>query len=708
MSFLAPLFFLGALALAGPVIFHLIRRTTRQRKVFGSLMFLRPSPPRLTRRSRIEHILLLLLRCAVLGLLAAAFARPFFKQHAPAAPVQAAKRVLVLVDDSASMRRANLWADAQARASALFHAASPADQVAVFTFDRRLRPVMGFEQWNAAVPAERAALASGKLGQLSPGWSGTHLGAALIAAAETLADSDAKAPSTARKQLVVISDLQEGSRVQPLQGYEWPRGIELSVQLVKPRHVSNASLQLLNPADDGPPTSIQEVRIRVSNSPDSRVEQFKVGWTLGQHREFIGAALSAYVPPGQSRTVSLPIPTNRPAPDRIVLQGDEEDFDNTVFVTPPERSALTVLYVGSESESDTRQPLYFLRRAFQDTQRQTVNILRRAPAQPLNPAEVQAAGLLVLAEAMPDELARALQALVANGKTLLVLFRTQQLAPTLARLLDVDGVQAQEARPDNYAMLAEVDFRHPLFAPFADPRFSDFTKIHFWRYRRLDLTAVPGARCIAKFDSGDPALIEKTVGQGRVWILTSGWDPADSQLALSTKFVPLLYSMLEQSGAPSPKPAQYLVGEEVPLGETSRDASPKTVSAPDGRRFNLAAGQARFAETSMPGLYTLDGPAPPARRFAVNLDPTESRTAPLALDELERLGAPLAQPAARPALQARRQTDLRNAELENRQKLWRWLIVTAMVVVLIETWLAGRTARQPRAALAIMNEGGAN
>ena len=70
MSFLAPLFLLGGLAVGLPIVFHLIRRTTREQKVFSSLMFLLPTPPRLTKRSRLENWLLLLLRCLALGLLA--------------------------------------------------------------------------------------------------------------------------------------------------------------------------------------------------------------------------------------------------------------------------------------------------------------------------------------------------------------------------------------------------------------------------------------------------------------------------------------------------------------------------------------------------------------------------------------------------------------------------------------------------------------
>ena len=45
MSFLTPLYILGALAVTGPIVFHLIRRTTRGEVQFSSLLFLSPSPP---------------------------------------------------------------------------------------------------------------------------------------------------------------------------------------------------------------------------------------------------------------------------------------------------------------------------------------------------------------------------------------------------------------------------------------------------------------------------------------------------------------------------------------------------------------------------------------------------------------------------------------------------------------------------------------
>src|SRR6476619_1750342 len=129
MSFLAPLYILGGLAIALPVLFHLIRRTPQGRQEFSSLMFLDPSPPRITKRSRLNNILLLLRRAAALGLLAFAFARPFFRQAASADINQAkGRRVALLVDTSASMRRGDTWNHARAEAENALRELSPSDE----------------------------------------------------------------------------------------------------------------------------------------------------------------------------------------------------------------------------------------------------------------------------------------------------------------------------------------------------------------------------------------------------------------------------------------------------------------------------------------------------------------------------------------------------------------------------------------------------
>jgi len=99
-----------------------------------------------------------------------------------------------------------------------------------------------------------------------------------------------------------------------------------------------------------------------------------------------------------------------------------------------------------------------------------------------------------------------------------------------------------------------------------------------------------------------------------------------------------------------------------------------------------------------PGIFTLN--SQPPKTFAVNLDPAESRTQPLPADELERLGAPVSHSQPSPLNSQLLRVRLQNADLENRQKIWRWIILATMALLLAETWLAGRTARRLVAATA--------
>jgi hypothetical protein len=395
--------------------------------------------------------------------------------------------------------------------------------------------------------------------------------------------------------------------------------------------------------------------------------------------------------------------------DRIILQGDEDDFDNTIYVIPPEQSVSTVWYLGTESDKDPHQPLYFIERAFQDTRREAVRVMQGSngsPAFSLSSSRQEAWSMAIVTEGISDSGGRTLRDAVTSGKIILFAPKDANAAPTLAQLLAVERLSLQEAPVHNYAMLADINFQHPLFAPFADPRFSDFTKIHFWKYRKLDAAAIPGARVLAKFETGDPALLEVPVGKGKVFVLTSGWSPEDSQLALSTKFVPLLYAFMQESGASAPPPTQYYVGDPVPLKPTEPGA---TVHAPDGSELRLSAGEASFSQTMTPGIYILGAqsgsprrsPTEAGRKFAVNLDAAESRTAPMPLDELERLGAPVVHQPTVATREVERKVRLRNTELEERQKLWRWFLIGTLAILLVETWLAGWTARGPAAPEAV-------
>jgi hypothetical protein len=280
-----------------------------------------------------------------------------------------------------------------------------------------------------------------------------------------------------------------------------------------------------------------------------------------------------------------------------------------------------------------------------------------------------------------------------QGKTALLVLSDARMAGTLAGLIGLPDTRVTEASGD-YALLSEIDFTHPIFAPFADPRFSDFTHIHFWKHRRWDIPAGSPVRVLAKFDDGSPALAQAKVGKGNLIVLTSGWNPGDSQFAVSSKFPPLIQTLLDWSGAATPLRFQFETGDSIP--------SPVAVGAavqwqtPDGKRKSLAANVS-FSETDQPGIYraTVEGRE---HRFGVNLPLDESRTTPLSEDELSRLGVPLKTMEPSLAQQQQASQQLARVDLESRQKLWRWLIVGALIFVLGETVLSGWLARRVKTA----------
>ncbi len=240
MSFLTPLYLLGILAVAAPIVFHLIRRTPKGEVPFSSLIFLAPSPPRLTRRSRLDHLLLLLLRASALCLLAFAFARPFLRQEAQwNLGEETQRRTAVLIDTSASLKRGDLWSRARSMAAKVIAESAPTDELAIFAFDSTSRPVLGFREASTFDHSRRQAVATARLDGLAPTWEATNLGQALIdavAAIEDVADASEKTGRIPRR-IVLISDLQQGSRLEALGEFEWPSDVELDIKTVDRRRV---------------------------------------------------------------------------------------------------------------------------------------------------------------------------------------------------------------------------------------------------------------------------------------------------------------------------------------------------------------------------------------------------------------------------------------------------------------------------------------
>lgn len=100
LGVLSPLWLAGLASLAVPLALHLWSRQSGRALRVGSIRLLAGAPPPLARRPRVHDPWLLLLRCAVLGILVLALARPYWTPRHRATPIWA------LVTDDVSDRAA--------------------------------------------------------------------------------------------------------------------------------------------------------------------------------------------------------------------------------------------------------------------------------------------------------------------------------------------------------------------------------------------------------------------------------------------------------------------------------------------------------------------------------------------------------------------------------------------------------------------------
>lgn len=679
MTWLAPLYLAGALAIAAPILFHLWRRTPRGKRTFSTLMFLTPSPPRVTSLSKVEHWLLLALRALALALLALAFSRPVWRIPAtlPIAPDET-EFVAILVDTSASLRQTGMWPKVQSRIEKRLQDLPDSAVVGLFHCDETWSTELSFSEAEQLGSAARAMLPE-RLAKLQPTWLGTRLGEGLVRTAQAVQEAQAGRTLPCPQRVWLVSDLQAGSDLAALREFDWPDDLPVEWLAVEPQSGENAGLQLVATAVDA---ADDQLRVRVSNAASATRQQFQIVWGDAEATP----CLEVTVPPGQSRVVALPAAPTPEAGASVLLTGDEQPFDNHLWLPVRQPRQCTVLYLGADAADDPNGLRYYFDRAVAANPRYDVTVITGS-----EPLLSSTRLVLVVATEASAEAQDLVPKLQAAGTDVLLVSSTAEGLRGLLALSKLDSLKVEEASGEEFALWSEIDFESPWFAPFAEAQFSDFSGIHFWKHRRVTGDWPPGTDVLVRFDDGDPAVLQFPTANvtAKTWCFTSGWQPRDSQLSRSSKFVPLMWRVLETALGSAPPSSSQTVG--VPLRRTFDDAEPRRVLLPDGQEQPWPTGSPEFAAIHAPGLYRILG-GNEAEVIAVNLSPEESRTAAMPPEELEAAGVKLSTTSARPTLSVSvdqlRQQQL--TELEERQQLWRWILLAVAGLLMLETVLAAR------------------
>jgi Aerotolerance regulator N-terminal/von Willebrand factor type A domain len=563
LSFLSPLFLLGALAVAIPVVLHLFRRRNDPVVPFSAMRFLHQVPIEQARRRRLQDLLLLALRVAALLLLAIGFARPYLQS-----PMSASEAgvTVVAVDVSASMGDAIRFARAQALALQAIDKAPAGDSVAVVRFAGRADVLV---ESGPDRDAARAAIA-----QLRPSFGPTRYHAAIARGLDVV--------GTRTGRLVLVTDLQSSGWTSA-DAVAVPARVTIEVGDVGPLP-PNVGIAVL----DRTPQGIRAGLVSTGPSRAVDVELSVDGKSAGRQRVTLPAdgtgtvMFQGLMATAGALRAHLVAPDGIPADDQRWLALDPRPGVRALVIASPGAGLDDAVYV--------RRALEAAEGATEAANAWRVEV---APADRVQDASLSgvAVAVLVGTAGLDRRGAEALRRFVEHGGGLLVAVGPGVNVELLAAGLGSAFPRLRVGPPaETPYSLVPTDGRHPIFRLF-DPDRGAFEQARFSRIATI-ATTVP-ASVIARFDNGAPALVDQAMGKGRLGVFASDLSNRWNDLVLQPAFVPWVVETASWLAANQAAPTTLVAGDDA-TGQADRpgviDWRPAGgTSAPTKLAVNVAA-----------------------------------------------------------------------------------------------------------------------
>lgn len=730
MTFLNALMLFGLVAVAVPIILHLFHRQRVSTVDFSSVIFIRNHHLQRSRALRLRELLLLLLRTLIILLLVLAFARPVIEGLAGAllgSSVEQRSVFAIVLDNSYSMG-AGRYGDtpfnaARAEAERIVDAMQQGDEGLIILTAAPPEAV-------PPVPTDRTAALAARLAEAEVSESAGDIDGAVRLARRKLSGI-----VSANKSIYLLSDLQRS---------DWENLAESVSESASEATSESRAPIYLYPFEAGSVdnASIDEVSVSEGLLIRNQPERFVATFTYRN-----GVSESA-IRTGQAGQTGQTRRTRRTREVRLVINGlnrdsrqvtaeagaagsvqfnvvidtpgrytgyvelDEDDVvaDNRRYFTLEVPDAFGVTAVG-QSESS-----YFIEQVLRPTGGLVTPVdVQTASADVLN-SDLYDTGVLIVDGGVELTSARlsSLERYVSSGGGVLV-FLGEGLDPSAygnGFFTGVFGCSITERRgtpggKTSFHRMDQVDFEHPVFR--FDGRSAESLSTGEARfYASYAVDAGLGARVIARFMDGTPAVLEGRSGSGRALLVASDLNTGWSDLALRSAFVPFMHRSVRYLH-PSVTVAEggHLAGEPIvrPLTDARADAG-LYLEYPSGRTETVNARAGRHGitvevpDTRQPGVYALWDDDSVVQAFAVNPDTRESDLARFTPEEAAGLfgdeaDVVIMDPADTPDVPRDGTFGAAGG-----YEIWKSLIVFAMALILAEYWLSGsrsgRTGRTRR------------
>jgi hypothetical protein len=202
--------------------------------------------------------------------------------------------------------------------------------------------------------------------------------------------------------------------------------------------------------------------------------------------------------------------------------------------------------------------------------------------------------------------------------------------------------------------LAPADLRHPIFRAFG----AEVASLGLIRFRTA--ARIGGSECqtLAKFTSGDAAVIDCMAGDGHAIVVASDLNNQWNDFPLRASFVPFVHETVRYLSTSSDRDGEYVVGD-VPAGVRP---VPGVVSVPSTGGSNIRA-----------------------RKVVVNVDSRESDPSRISADEFQAAVTRLKNAGAR-------ETRASVTGQESTQHVWQFLLASMIAILAVEGIVAARSA----------------
>ncbi|MBX3249900.1 MAG: VWA domain-containing protein [Myxococcales bacterium] len=575
-----PLALLGLVAIAAPIVIHLLRQRDVPRRVFPAIALLERAVAESRRRLRLRDRLLLLLRALALAAFALGVARPFVVSSRAFDDGRLASLVLV-IDDSASMSRRvgreRLLEAAVQRALDALDALPEGSEATLVLAGRPARVAV-------SRTTELAAVRRALLAMPTTSARGTDLAEAIELGGRALAGA------SLRRRVLVLSDFAAHAGLTELPSLP---GTAIALERVGGEDVptNDAILDARGAPDPTTPGRVS-IQLVVRGAPGTHeVEVLHGDRSIGRGEVVLATE------PGTSEvaigraTLHVPEPEIPDATLRLVA-GDALDVDDArgVLLRPP--AAVRALLVDGEPHvGRDRSEVGYLARALDAAPRADGGVAYRiVDADAVRPSDLAEVDVVVLANvAAPSaRVAAALAAHVRSGGGLLVT-AGERVDPHAHRQRFGDLLPAvlgaARALPEGTS-LRTVTTRLPAL---------DGATLR----RVAALEPAVDAEVWAETGGGDegaPALVVAPRDDGHVAVLATTLDDEWSDAPYQPGYLPFVVELVRTLAG-----SRRVPGVVVPGGEELSVPEHAQVLGPDGTTYEPQGG--RFVDTHTPGVY---------------------------------------------------------------------------------------------------------